>query len=216
MYFCKKQSAMTPSAVPSKAKTPSSLATIKLAKPITWEAFQRKYLTREDGFKYEWVGGFVEKTPRSMDKSQLYILRNLQQFFRQLLNESKVYGELISEPDLFFLANHRRPDVCWLTDEQIDALANPDAYEIPAFIIEVISSNDQITKVKKKMLNYRDAGVQVVWHIYPNVRQVEVHAGKHLDRITVLEGDQVCSAAPVLPAFEMTVNQILYLPGKAD
>lgn len=32
-------------------------------KLISWEAFEKKYLSREDRFKYEWVNGTVEKTP---------------------------------------------------------------------------------------------------------------------------------------------------------
>ncbi|HMQ50211.1 MAG TPA: Uma2 family endonuclease [Saprospiraceae bacterium] len=145
---------------------------LKSGKTITWQRFKQRYLNREDAFKYEWVNGQVEKTPRSMDKSQLYILRNLLKHFRQLQSSQKMSGELISEPDLFFLNNHRRPAICWLSDRQIDALAEKDAYEIPAFVIEVISSNDQINRVKHKLNDYRNAGVQVVWRIFPAYKQV--------------------------------------------
>ena len=189
---------------------------MRSAKPISWKTFQRKYLSREDGHKYEWVNGRVEKTKRAMDKTQLYILHNLQKVFRQLLNEGKIHGDLIAEPDLFFLKNHRRPEIAWLTEKQIFALADPEAYEVPAFIIEVISSNDQINKVKKKMLNYRDAGVKVVWQIFPNHRQVEVHTGEHLEHSIKLEGGQICSAAPVLPAFELSVNAIFHHPANQE
>ena len=35
-------------------------------KRITWADFEKKYLSREDAFKYEWVNGIVEKTPRNL------------------------------------------------------------------------------------------------------------------------------------------------------
>jgi Putative restriction endonuclease len=108
----------------------------KVAKPISWEEFQRKYLSREDEFKYEWVNGIVVKTKRSMDKTQLYLLENLLEHFDLLKTQGKVQGRLISEPDLFFLTNHRRPDIALLSKKQIYALAEPKAYEVPAFIIE--------------------------------------------------------------------------------
>jgi Uma2 family endonuclease len=181
-------------------------------KTITWEAFQRRYLSREDGYKYEWVGGMVEKTRRTMDRTQLYLLRNLADFFISLKIKGKVKGQLISEPDLFFLANHRRPDICWLTDEQIDKLADPNAYEVPAFIIEVISSNDQINKVKQKMVNYREAGVKVVWHVFPQLRQVDVYSGDRLGNMTVSDGDQLCSASPVLTDFKLPASAIFQQP----
>lgn len=34
------------------------------SKPITWEQFKNRYLWREDGYKYEWINGYVERTKR--------------------------------------------------------------------------------------------------------------------------------------------------------
>lgn len=194
--------------------TKKTSADKSVRKPISWETFQREYLSREDNYKYEWVNGQVEKTKRSIDKTQLFMLDNLLEFFENLKQEGKVNGRLIPEPDLFFLSNHRRPGVAWLTKEQIRTLASPGAYEVPAFIIEVISSNDQINAVKEKMGNYRDAGVQVVWQVFPKFKQVEVYSGEKLNESKVCEGDDICSAAPALPGFAMPVKDIFYLPEK--
>lgn len=180
---------------------------------MSWKDFQKKYLHREDGYKYEWLNGVVEKTKRTMDKTQLYILRNLSAFFRQLLNTGKVQGELIAEPDLFFLENHRRPDICWLTNEQIDRMAYGEN-DVPAFVIEVISSNDYLNRVEKKMDNYRDAGVQVVWQVFPDYEKVHVYTGNALDSMTIRSGSQTCSAAPVLPDFILPVKDIFFKPPK--
>lgn len=196
-------SAMEKKAAPHKKARPK-----KNPKPITWEVFQRKYLTKEDGFKYEWLNGKVEKTKRTMDKSQLYLLWNLLEHFDFLKSKNKVAGRLIAEPDLFFLKNHRRPDIAWLTKEQTFNLAESDAYEVPAFIIEVISSNDQVNKLKTKMQNYRDAGVKTVWHIFPKLKQVDVYAGENLEKMTVCLDKKICSAAPGLPGFEISVEAI--------
>lgn len=180
---------------------------------ISWPDFQKKYLSREDGYKYEWVNGAVEKTRRSMDKTQLFILRNLQDFFAVLKMAAKVNGHLISEPDLFFAKNHRRPDVAWLTDEQIDRLAY-DGKDVPAFIIEVISTNDQMNLVHQKMLNYQEAGVQVVWHVFPLLGIIHVYNGPQLSNMKVCKGEQICNAAPALPHFEISVQEVLKKPAK--
>ncbi len=58
------------------------------------------------------------------------------------------------------------------------------------------------------------ADVQVVWHIFPAYRQVQIHTGARLEHSTVFEGDQLCSAAPALPAFEMPVREVFRHPGK--
>lgn len=178
---------------------------------ISWSEFQRKYLSREDGYKYEWLNGVVEKSKRGMDKTQLYILRTIQRHFRAKLQEGVVFGELVSEPDLFFLEHHRRPDVAWLTDEEIDRLTY-DSKDVPAFVIEVISTNDQINRVERKMDDYRAAGVQVVWNVFPQLGKVHVYAGEKLNRMEVLEGVQICSAMPVLEGFEISVEELLRKP----
>ena len=95
---------MAPSAVLVQADK-----TVQESKPISWVAFQRKYLTREDQYKYEWVNGTVVKTIRGMDKSQLYIQFNLQNFFDQLKIEKNLEGTLIAEPDLFFFNQSPTP-----------------------------------------------------------------------------------------------------------
>jgi Uma2 family endonuclease len=180
---------------------------------ISWEAFQKKYLTREDKYKYEWLNGKIEKTKRAMDFTQLFIARNLISYFRQLLSQGKVNGEIMSEGDIFFLENHRRPDLFYFTDEQLAYTAHGEN-QVPSFIVEIISKNDNINKVVEKMGNYRAAGVQVVWHLYAFNEEVHVYAGEHLTSMTVLKGDEICSAAPALPAFEMSVNNIYNKPPK--
>ena len=182
---------------------------IKTAKPqspkkITWDAFKRRYLSRDDAYTYEWVNGQVEKTERTMDYSQIFIINNLLNFFDELKGQGKIKGRLAGEIDTFFAENHRRPDMCYLTDEQIKDSRNGVA-PVPAFVIEIISNNDKSKRVQKKMLDYWRAEVSVIWHIFPDIEMVHVYHGKNM---TVLMGDEICSAAPVLPDFILSVKDI--------
>ncbi len=179
-----------------------------LSQKISWEDFEKEYLSREDEFTYEWLDGYVQKTKRTMNKYQLYILNNLQDLFISLLTSGKTSGKLVAEADLFFLKKHRRPDLCWITKEQFISLANGNN-DVPAFVIEIISTNDTQEKMSDKMADYRAAGVQVVWHILPTSKEVHVYKGNNLKEMTIYSGDEICSAAPVLPDFEMSVNDIL-------
>lgn len=174
---------------------------------ITWEAFQREYLSREDGYTYEWLNGKVERTPNTTNAAQLYILNNLLNFFMRLKFQGQLSGQLMPESDLFFGDHHRRPEVCWLTDPQINALAEGE-YEAPAFVIEVISNHDEMNTVVGKMQDYRAAGVQVVWHILPNHGEVHVYKGKALEEMKVCKGNDICSAAPILADFELPASEI--------
>ena len=91
---------------------------------ISWESFKSKYLTREDGFKYEWLNGTIEKTKRTMDSTQFYILSNILTIFREYQRLNNIDGELISEGDVFFLDKHRRPDIAYFNAQQIDDAAD--------------------------------------------------------------------------------------------
>ena len=170
---------------------------------ISWEAFKTKYLSREDGFKYEWLNGIVEKTKRTMDYTQFYILSNLLNKFRSF----NIDGELISEGDVFFLEKHRRPDIAYFTSKQIDAAAD-GVNPMPEFVIEVISNTDAINRVNKKMQNYRAAEVKVVWQIFPQGEEVHIYCGDNLKTVYIKSGDEICSAEPVLPDFQLSVNDI--------
>ncbi|MBK9016016.1 MAG: Uma2 family endonuclease [Saprospiraceae bacterium] len=114
---------------------------------------------------------------------------------------------IIAGCDTFFLENHRRPDIAWFTDEQI-ALAKHGVKPMPLFVIEVISTKDQMNLVEDKMENYRAAGVKVVWQIFPKFEKVHVYAGENLDSMTVCKGDRLCSAAPALPDFVMAAKDV--------
>jgi Uma2 family endonuclease len=138
-----------------------------------------------------------------MDYTQFYILSNLLNKFRSIDAD----GELISEGDVFFVENHRRPDIAYFTTKQIDAAAdgvNPNA----EFIIEVISNTDAINRVNKKMQNYRAAAVKVVWHIFPQTKEIHIYCGDSLKTVYIKSGDEICSAEPVLPDFKMSVNDV--------
>jgi Uma2 family endonuclease len=173
-------------------------------KTITWETFQNRYLSREDGYTYEWVKGEVVKTKRSMDYKQMFIVKNLTKFFYNLVSKGTLEGYLTNEVDTFFDGSHRRPDMCYLTEAQMEG-TKFDIIPVPTFVIEVISNNDKMKRAQEKLLDYWKADVQVIWHIFPDLEMVHVYHGKNM---TVFMGDEICSAAPVLPEFAMSVSDI--------
>lgn len=171
---------------------------------ISWAEFQEEYLTREDGYKYEWLDGIVEQTPRPMDKSQFFVQKNLINFLFQIKAQKFVPGNLIAEGDTFFGANHRRPDLAYYTDTQIEAARHHENV-VPEFVVEVISTNDHIIKVTEKLRNYRAAEVKVIWLVFPDSQEVHVYHGK---KSVVCTGDDVCSAEPVIAGFALPAKDV--------
>ena len=196
---------MAATAIQEKAYAPTMI--VEKQKTVSWRDFEKKYLTREDNFKYEWVNGLIEKTPRTMNRDQSLIIQRLQRLFATTQAYRKM-DELISELDMFLptAKRSRRADFGYLTAQQVAASVAGDMSP-SAFVVEIISKNDQINEVDKKLIEYFDNGVEVVWLIFPTLKKVEVHRSLR-DVSVYFEGD-VCSASPVLPDFEITVNALL-------
>lgn len=186
--------ALRPTKRPAVARAP---------RPVTLEKFLR--WKPEDGYKYELINGQIEKTERSMTPEQVYIIRNLTRRFLQ--TQAFAEGsELVSEMDSTLGPGHvRRPDVALISAQQIKASAFGEPF-LPTFAVEIISKNDNINKVREKLEAYFKSGVQVVWHIFPSLQKVDVYTSPK--RVTVLEGDEICSAAPALTDFDISVNGI--------
>lgn len=176
---------------------------------VSWESFQNRYLSREDGHTYEWSNGTVEKSLNSMDITQLYIWDNLDTFFKRLSQQKNITGKLVAEVDILLNPlTHRRPDVAFLTKEQIRN-GKYEQIQIPAFVAEIISPNDKANRVSRKTREYFAAGVQVVWNIYPALHEVHVYESPSASRIC--RGDERCSAEKAIPGFAMPVSEILKL-----
>jgi Uma2 family endonuclease len=172
-----------------------------LALPRTLEEFMA--WEPEDGFKYEWNDGEIIKFI-GMNKTQVFIYEALNQLFIE--KGLWKLGTFISEYDVQLSGiQMRRPDIAFLSKEQI-ALTKQGEDEIPEFVIEVISGNDKANKVEEKTVEYFKAGVKVLWLIYPDNKTVQVYTS--LKHAQICYDDDICSANPVLPDFEISVNDI--------
>ena len=104
----------------------------------------------------------------------------------------------------------RRPDLAYFSGKQIDNSLTSEEEPIPAFLIEIVSPSDDAEKVEEKLAEYFKSTVQVVWHIYPENQVVYVYTSRK--SVKICTDDDVCSASPVLPDFEISVNDLFALP----
>lgn len=181
-------------------KTPSA------PKAVTLDAYFKKYRDLEDGFKYELADGVVEKTPRTMTPAKTFILNNLMRRF--LTTKAFAEGgnlfvevEMLTKPEQV-----RKPDICYRSAAQI---ASGD-FSVSAFVVEVISPSDKIEKVRKKLREYFSAGVEVVWHIFPEEQVIEVFTS--LRDIEVCSEGDTASAAPAVPDFQIKAEDVFKKP----
>ena len=173
------------------------------SKPITLETFRKRYLEKTTR-KYEWVQGWVEKKDY-MKPDERYIIDNIITKFNTLPDYQK-QNRIMAEADCYFsaLEAYRRPDAAYLTREQI---RYPDtAPEAPALVIEISSPSNSDLRNKKKILEYFAAGVQMVWYIYPQIRQVWIHTSP--SSVTICQEEAVCQADPVVPGLRIPVPEV--------
>jgi Uma2 family endonuclease len=176
----------------------------KKPRRVPFETFIKKYEKGWNGYKYEWNDGIIEKTI-AMKQNELYIIRNLTLLF-MTTQASQNGGWLMPEVEVWTSTTQwRKPDIAFFTKEQIRAGEN-NQNSIPPFVIEVLSTFDPINIVTNKLIEYFKAGVQVVWHIFPEQQMVYVFTSpKH---VTICEGEDICSAAPALPDFTIAARDI--------
>lgn len=155
-----------------------------------------------DGFKYEWNDGELIKFT-GIKQQQWYIYEVLNMLFIEK-GYHKI-GTLMADVNLTGI-QLRRPDIAYFTREQIQLGRENEENIIPEFAIEVISTNDQILQVRKKLNEYFKNGVKVVWLVYPNEQEVEVFTS--YKQVKICTGDDIYSASPVLPDFEIGVDDI--------
>ena len=172
-------------------------------KYISRAAFEEKYL-ENTAYKYEWKNGRVAQESY-ITPNERYIINNIITKFN-LTNDYQQGNSIMGEADCYFSAikSYRRPDAAHFTQNQIH---HPEeAEEAPALVIEVSSPSNSDEHNKEKILDYLAAGVQMVWYIYPQIKQVWIHTGPK--EIMVCDQHDVCDADSVVPGFKVKVEDI--------
>lgn len=156
-----------------------------------------------DGFKYEWNDGELIKFT-GMNKKQIRIYDILLDLFIE--NGYKKTGTFVAEYDVQLTGiQMRRPDIAFLSKTQLEE-ASKGGDPVPEFMIEIISESDNINKVLAKIGEYYKFGAKVVWLIFAEEKQVHVYTSRRDVKICI-END-ICSAAPVLPKFEIGIEAL--------
>lgn len=164
--------------------------------------FRKRYGNREDGFKYEFNKGRIEKYKSNMNAQHAHIIRNLNRRFSRTAAYA-AGAELIPEMDqLTGPDQQRRPDLSLWSDIKIKTADE----RISEFVIEIISPTDRHEDIVLKRREYFRAGVRIAWYISPAEQTVSVYLSP--TDVTVCEGPTRCSAAPVLPDFEISASEV--------
>lgn len=102
----------------------------------------------------------------------------------------------VRKPDVTFVRRGRlpegKPQQGWLT-------------VVPDFVAEVVSPGDEAEDLERKLLDYREAGIPLIWVIYPNTRTAQVLTpGSRMD----VDAEGVLDGGDVLPGFQVRLTDL--------
>lgn len=104
----------------------------------------------------------------------------------------------------------RSPDVSWIRRDRWETIPPEQRQKFapicPDFVIELRSPTDNLETLQAKMQEYLDNGTVLGWLIDRSQRQVYIYRPEM--PIDVLENPTTLSGDPVLPGFELDLNEI--------
>ena len=106
---------------------------------------------------------------------------------------------LVRIPDVAFFARHRLPDGK-LPTKPIPSL-------VPDLAVEVLSVSNTAAEMQRKLRDYFEAGVVLVWYLDPEKRVVRVYEA--VDRMISLDEAGTLDGGVVLPGFTLRVRDWL-------
>lgn len=165
-----------------------------------------------DGHRYELVNGQIKE--RQMGSVSSWVGGVL---YAKLLAYATVnrYGWVFPADngyDCFPRGNVRFPDVSVVRYGRLPNEELPQGHITlaPDFAAEVVSPNDRVAELEEKLIDYRTAGVGLVWVVYPATRTARAYRP---DRTTTEYGiDDVLSGEAVLPGFTVRLGDLFPPP----
>ncbi|MDR3632757.1 MAG: Uma2 family endonuclease [Isosphaeraceae bacterium] len=109
---------------------------------------------------------------------------------------------LVRIPDIAFLSRARFPGGK-RPKEAIPHLA-------PDLVVEVLSKGNTKKEMRRKLREYFDAGVPLIWYVDAKTHTVQVFTA--VDRSVTLREDQTLDGGNVLPGFRLPLSQLFAEP----
>jgi Uma2 family endonuclease len=100
----------------------------------------------------------------------------------------------------------RKPDVTYFGPARAPAAGTGEVTIPPDLVVEVVSTHEDAQDVEQKRVQYLEAGVPLLWVIYPLTRTVHVFGKGGLVEI-LAEGDTL-TGGPILPGFAVPVTDL--------
>jgi Uma2 family endonuclease len=181
--------------------------TAPTTKLITAEEFARMP-DPPDGSRQELVRGVIETMPPPGGRHGVCCARVCRRL-GNFVDEHKL-GTIASNDAGFILERGpdtvRGPDVSFWRRERLPEV--PEGYiEVPPdLVVEVVSPGDQYSRIRKKLREYLDKGVRLIWIVDPEDRSLTVY--RSLKDVSILTETETVEGGDVVPGFSCRVADL--------
>jgi len=165
-------------------------------------------LERADKRLYELVDGYLVEKPMGTKEG---LLAHLIGFLIQLYLEDNDLGIVLGAdgPVRLRLRLVRIPDVCFIPWERLPSDELPDeviADVVPTLAVEVLSESNTKSEMARKLKDYFEAGVKLVWLVDPRTQTATVYTSPTRSRFIAQDGALV--GGKVLPGFALPLKDL--------
>ncbi len=117
----------------------------------------------------------------------------------------EILADQVRIPDVSFISWQNLPDRTY-PDEPIPAI-------VPDLAVEILSPSNSVVEMRRKLDEYRESGVKLVWYVDPkseSVRLWNLAAGQ--TEPTILGRDATLDGGDVLPGFSISLAELFAKP----
>ena len=175
-----------------------------------WTAEQLYELGDSGKFTELVRGEPIEVTPSNPRHSALAlrVARALSDYVEQH-DLGEVFGEaagfqLAADPDTV-----RAPDVSFVKRDRLPAVEDQHKgfWKLaPDLAVEVVSPSERAGDLQQKIWDYVEAGVRLIWTIYPDTRTVQEYRGDRQGRL--LREDDALDGGNVVPGVSLPISEL--------
>jgi Uma2 family endonuclease len=166
----------------------------------------------DDGYRFrsELVKGELRKYPLA-ESEHGYVTMNVGSRLEQYVEANKL-GTVYAAGTGFQIAFNpdtvRAPDVAFISQRRIEEVGDVQGYwpGPPDLAVEVVSPSDIYTDVADKVMDWLDAGTQMVMVVDPRRETVTVYRSR--TDITILTGDDQLDGGEVVPGWTLNIREL--------
>lgn len=152
-------------------------------------------------------GALVQMSPSRLPEAR--VVRTTQRLLDNFVSQHRL-GEVFG-PDLGYeltLYRVRAPDVSFVSAEKLAAYGNPWEFAklVPDLVVEVISPDVKYGYLQRKIRDYFEAGVRLLWIVDPEMQTVTVYRSP-VD-LRILTAADMLAGDDVLPGFSCRVAEL--------